>query len=62
MKLGNGITEKIAKAMWDRTHDGSWGDVGDGQDESRAIYREDAKTAVAVIKTALKTADREQGE
>jgi hypothetical protein len=44
------MVERVAKAMWDRTHDGSWEDRGDGQDESRDIYLEDSRIGVAAMR------------
>ena len=46
----NGMIERVAKAMWDRTHDGSWSDWGDGQDESREIYLDDARAGIEAMR------------
>lgn len=45
----NEMIERVAKAMWERTHDGKWEDWGDGQDDSRYIYQYDAKAAIIAI-------------
>ncbi len=42
--------ERVAKAMWDRTHDEPW--PGDPGDIAPQIYRDDARTAIAAIKRA----------
>ena len=44
------MIERVAAAMWERTHDGRWDDWGDGQDESRIIHREDARAAIEAMR------------
>ena len=44
------MIERVAAAMWERTHDGRWDDWGDGQDESRIIHRDDARAAIAAMR------------
>ena len=44
------MIERVAAAMWERTHDGRWYNWGDGQDESRIIHREDARVAIAAMR------------
>jgi hypothetical protein len=44
------LIERVAAAMWERTHDGRWYNWGDGQDESRIIHREDARVAIAAMR------------
>ncbi len=55
MNLPEDIVDRVAAEMWVRTHDGCWEDVGDGQDESREIYQDDAAVAVAVIRALTET-------
>jgi hypothetical protein len=50
----NEIINQVAKAMWQRTHDGSWENRGDGQDMSRDIHLEDARVAVEATLRALR--------
>ena len=44
------MIERVAAAMWERTHDGRWDDWGDGQDESRIIHRDDARAAIEAMR------------
>jgi hypothetical protein len=44
------MIQRVAAAMWDRTHDGRWDDWGDGQDESRIIHRDDARVAIEAMR------------
>lgn len=46
--------DDIARAMWERTHDGSWEDRGDGQDASRDIYLADAEIAFSEFVAPLR--------
>ena len=52
------MIERVAAAMWERTHDGRWDDWGDGQDESRIIHRDDARAAIAAMREPTETACR----
>jgi hypothetical protein len=45
------IVERVAEAMWKRTHDGRWEEWGDGQDESREIYLLDARAGIEEMRT-----------
>lgn len=44
------MIKRVARYMWENSHDGAWSDVGDGQDESRAIYREEARLAIEAMR------------
>jgi len=46
------MIERVAAAMWERTHDGRWDDWGDGQDESRIIHRDDARAAIEAMESS----------
>lgn len=48
------MIERVAKAMWERTHDGRWEDRGDGQDMSREIHLEDARAAIEAMQDPTK--------
>ena len=48
--MTDSLIERVAAAMWERTHDGRWDDWGDGQDESRIIHRDDARAAIAAMR------------
>jgi len=54
------MIERVAAAMWERTHDGRWDDWGDGQDESRIIHREDARAAIEILRKDARTIDRDE--
>jgi DNA-binding LacI/PurR family transcriptional regulator len=45
------MVERVARAMWERTHDGSWPEDADrtGHD-NLDLYREDARAAIAAMR------------
>jgi hypothetical protein len=44
---GNAVTaDEVAAVMWESDHDGRWSEWGDGQDESRQIYRSNIETVM----------------
>ena len=51
------MIERVAAAMWERTHDGRWDDWGDGQDELRIIHRDNARAAIEAMR---RTIDRDE--
>jgi hypothetical protein len=53
------LIERVAKAMWNWSHDGSWEDVEFCvSEETRRIYLTDAEIAVKLVRSTIPSAHR----